>query len=388
MRCPCPGDALMQFSRQCAGWLRRALRCAAFVGAALVATALLPMSANAQEAQVRLHLSTEGPVWVGQGVSLAVDLLAPGYFASAVSFDLPDPRGVLLLPPVGRPLVSTEVIDGTHYSVQAHEIRAWPMRAGEQSIPAFNIRFAFKRAPLDTDTVPVTLTVQPIPLSARQPPGAEHAGTVISASNLQVTETWSPEPGAEPVKAGAAFTRIVTFTAPDVPGMVFPPFPTGQIDGLGIYSKRRLLDQDDRGTLLGKRQDEITYIAKRPGQFTIPAAQYTWFDLDTQQLRSATLPARTLQVIANPEMASATQTGVADATGSSWPGWLYSLWSRAGSWYFAALLGAAVLLLPVLLLPASRRQLGRALRTAVAPLRAVHLQPLNPTEKSIRRQRH
>jgi hypothetical protein len=345
------------------------------------------MPANAQEAHVRLHLSTEGPVWVGQGVRLTVDLLAPGYFASAVSFDLPDPRGVLLLPPAGRPLVSTEVIGSTHYAVQEHEVRAWPMRAGEQSIPAFNIRFTFKRNPLDTDTVPVTLTTNAVPLTVKQPPGAEHAGSIISASNLQVTESWSPEPGAEPVKAGAAFVRVVTFTAPDVPGMVFPPFPTGQIDGLGIYSKRRLLDQDERGTLLGKRRDEITYVAKRPGQFTIPAAQYTWFDLDTQQLRSAALPARTLHVIANPEMASADTAGMAGTNGDTWSRWLNALGGQAGYRGIVAMLGAVVFVL-VLLLPASRRRVCRTLRAAIAPLRAVHLQPLNPTEKASHRDRH
>jgi len=110
------------------------------------------------------------------------------------------------------------------------------------------------------------------------PPGAENLGQVISARDLKIEETWRPEPGKENVMAGAAFTRTITFTAPDVPGMMFPPFPAGQIDGLGIYTKRQLLDQTDGGSLHGERRDVVTYVCKRAGEFTIPATQYTWFD--------------------------------------------------------------------------------------------------------------
>src|SRR5262245_28106181 len=48
-------------------------------------------SLAAQEAKVRTSLATTGDLWVGQKVVVVVEVLAPGYFASAVSFDLPDP---------------------------------------------------------------------------------------------------------------------------------------------------------------------------------------------------------------------------------------------------------------------------------------------------------
>lgn len=345
---------------------------------ALLLSQVVASTASAQDAKVRVRLSSQEPAWVGQGVILQIDLLAPGYFASAASLDLPDPEGILLMPPAGSPLVSTETIDGVQYTLQQHEVRAWPMRAGAQTIPAFSVRFAFKRNPLDTDAVPVTVTTDAVPLTVKQHPGTEGMGSVISARELEVTEAWSPLPGADPVKAGAAFTRTVTFTAPEVPGMVFPPFPAATIDGLGIYTKRRLLDQDERGSLVGKRQDEITYVAKRPGEFTIPAAQYTWFDLDTRQLRTEMLPAHTLNVIANPQMASAGGVATADTNDDLWSRLLMTLQSWTSSSQHLALLSAGLLAFLSLLLPASRRRLRRGLRRLIAPLRAVHLQPLNP----------
>lgn len=308
---------------------------------------------SAQDAKVRASVSSEDPIWVGQQVTLVVELLAPGYFASVVNFDLPDPQGVLLMPPADHPVVGNEDSDGVTYTVQRYEVRAWPMRAGAQTIPALTARFSFKRNPLDTDVIVASLTTSPVAFTVALPPGAERLGTVISARGLEIEENWKPEPGAAAVRAGAAFTRTVTISAPGVPGMLLPPLPVGDIDGLGIYAKPQLLDSDERGTLTGIRRDVVTYVCKATGEFTIPAVQFAWFALDTMQLRTEQLPARTLNVIANPAMAS--------ASASSRP------WTRF--W----LAGIAALLM-VFKSAGARRLLVRL----VAPFRPVHLQPLNP----------
>ncbi|NMQ17880.1 hypothetical protein E4P82_00875 [Candidatus Competibacter phosphatis] len=151
----------------------------------------------AQEAKVRTSLDTQDTIWVGQKVTVVVELLAPGYFSSAASFDLPDPQGVLLLPPMGHPLLSSETIDGTSYTVQRHELSAYPMRAGEQSVPAFSVRFEFTRTPMDTNTIAATLKTDSMPFTVKMPPGAESLGQVISARDLKIEETWRPEPGKE-----------------------------------------------------------------------------------------------------------------------------------------------------------------------------------------------
>jgi hypothetical protein len=332
--------------------------------------ALLCHSVWAQEAMVRAHLDTNATVWVGQKVTVVVELLPPGYFSSAVSFDLPDPHGVLLLPPLGHPIVSSETISNTRYTVQRHELSAFPMRAGQQSIPAIPLRFSFKRAPLDTNEIAATVTTTPMPFTVELPPGAENLGNVISAKGLKVEETWRPEPAKTNVPAGSAFTRTITFIAPDVPGMVFPPFPTSQIDGLGIYTKRQLHDQTDDGSFRGERRDVITYVCERPGEFTIPAVRYIWFDLETKQLSTNDLPARTLNVIANPALVLATGThSTRDFA------------SRSVAWWAFAVSAAVTLLV---LFTSQSARLRRLLADLFIPLQPFHLQPLNPTEQSQR----
>jgi hypothetical protein len=250
-------------------------------------------------AKVRTHLEVKGDVWVGQGTTLVVDLLSPGFFAGSPTFYLPRVPGVLILQPDERPVLSSEKIDGASYTIQRHELRIFAERPGLVTVPSFEVRFSTRQgaaAPLEH-----RLRTDAISLEVKLPPSAEGLATLISARDLKATEIWQPESGS--AKAGDAFTRTITFSAPDIPAMAFPPFNTTEVAGLSVYPKApRLLDHSARGIMRGERQDIITYVCQRPGRFVVPAARFTWWDLDHHQLRKVDFPARTFEVEANPAL--------------------------------------------------------------------------------------
>ena len=250
-------------------------------------------------AKVRTQLEVQGDVWVGQGTTLVVELFSPGFFAGSPTFYLPRVPGVLILQPDERPVLSSEKIDGASYTIQRHELRIYAQRPGLVTVPSFEVRFSTREGA----AVPLEhrLRTAAISLEVKLPPGAEGLATLISARALKATEIWQPEPGT--AKAGDAFTRTITFSAPDIPAMAFPPFTTTDVAGLGVYPKApRLLDHSERGTMRGERQDIITYVCQRPGRFMVPAARFTWWDLDHHQLRKVDFPARTFEVAANPAL--------------------------------------------------------------------------------------
>jgi hypothetical protein len=323
---------------------------------------LLCVPTFAQDAKIRAHVEAPDPLWAGEKVTLVIELLVPGYFSSAPGFDLPDPAGLILLPAAEHPVVSGETIDGVYYVTQRHELAVYPARAGERTIPPFQVRLAFKRSPLDHDDVAAVVTTPPLSLKVTTPPGAEGLGQVISARNLQVVEEWKPLPGKGGVKAGDAFTRTITFSAPGVPGMVFPPFPANQIDGLRLYPKQPALLDNGAAELSGGRRDTIVYVCERPGTFVIPAVRLTWWDLATKQLRTADLPVHTIVVNANPALATRTPTPAQFGAGGM------------GRWLFVG--GGA--LLGLVLAARWRAGLGRICHRLIAPMRPTHLQPLNP----------
>lgn len=319
----------------------------------------------AQEPKVRSALSSKAPFYAGQKLTLVVELLAPGYFASAPTFDIQDPQGLLIMPPLGSPVVSTETLNDVAYTVQRHELSVLAPQAGDHVVPPLTVRFQYKRAPLDKDSVPASLQTPEVKFQTTLPPGTEGIGQLISARELTVTEEWKPAPGAKPSKAGDAFTRTITYTARDMPGMMFPPFPADKIEGIAIYPKEpEVMDHSERGDLLGKRVDTLTYLLQQPGQYTLPGAKFSWWDLDASALRTIELPAQVIQVAPNPALAPATQAPEAQAP---------SPWSKS------AAAAVAVVLALALLLAASSR-LRHAVVAWMRLFRPVRLAPLNPTD--------
>jgi len=195
-----------------------------------------------------------------------------------------------------RPVLGTEQIDDTTYNVQQHELALFMLRPGGYAVPPFTVSFA--SAPrYGEPPVEHQLTTQAMQVEARMPPGAEHLPSLISTRALRVTQTWQPQPTQ--ARLGDAFTRTITLIAPDVPGMVLPPLPLAQVNGLAVYPKSPVVqDQVERGTFTGQRTQTVTYVCERPGPITVPALIIPWWDVEKQTLRQVTLPALTLQVVA------------------------------------------------------------------------------------------
>ena len=259
---------------------------------------LVPVVALAQEpeALARTSLKQEAGIWMGQGVVMVVELLAPGYFAGAASFDLPRVPGVLIVPPVGSPLVSNEEIGGVSYTVQRHELMLYSQVEGTATVPACEVRLRFKRSPLDHDAVEQAVKTQEVSFKAVRPPGAKPGQTIITSVDLKLEETWRPEPGAN-AKVGDAFVRTLKWSASDLTGMAFPPFRPAPIRGLGIYPAEPVVaDAEDRGTLSGRRTDTVTYVCKTGGHFEIPPLAVTWWDPEAKELKKLAFKAHAFDV--------------------------------------------------------------------------------------------
>jgi hypothetical protein len=280
------------------------LRVSAPVGTFLIALfSLCSGSLFAQQPAVRSTGPEKEEIWVGQRAKIVIELLVPGFFSGAPAFDLPAVADILLIPPEERPILSSEAIQGVSYTVQRYELLVFARRAGQHEIPPFAIRLKYKRAPLDKESLKASVLTPPVQFLVLAPPGAENLAGILSSDAVTCTDKWQPE--STKAKVGEAFTRTVTFSASNIPAMVFPPFPISEIDGIGTYGKPPVLnDRSERGVMRGERRDTITYICQRPGRFVIPAVQLTWWDLKKRQLQTIVVPPRVLEVAPNPALST------------------------------------------------------------------------------------
>lgn len=297
--------------------IRRYLAC--LIASVLFAFAFPAALQATDQARVESNLIVPDTVYVGQKLTLQVELMGVGQFSGSPRFDLPQVSGVLVLKMEPRPVLDSKTEAGVTWVVQRHTFAVFAQRPGQVTIPDFPVRYGIK-AFFNAETVEHTLETAAHQFNAVMPPGAEELNTIISARNLTVKEQWQPEPGEE-AKMGDAFTRTLTFAAPDLPAMAFPPLPVLEAPGLGVYPKSPIVrDTAVRGDFRGERVDAVTYVCEQPGEIHIPALVFQWWDLDTNELKRVELPAHRFTVI-QPAVSDA--GGIAGSKGTNW--WLVGL---------------------------------------------------------------
>ncbi len=252
---------------------------------------------------VRTRIEPEGPVLVGQKTILWVEILTSTWFTSAPQLPqtLEIPNAVVKMPDTFGSN-RTERIGGATYAGQARRYLIYPQGPGQ----------------FDTPVVPLTLTVAlesggsspqlsleaPAQrFEARRPPGSEGLGLVLAAPGMQFNEQWDPEPGE--LKVGEAITRTVTVTIDDAVGMLLPPLEMKAVEGVSLYpGKPEINDKSNRGQLTGSRSDSATLVMEVEGTYHLPEVVYHWWDLERSELRKEVLPAVTLTVVPNPDLAA------------------------------------------------------------------------------------
>ena len=240
----------------------------------------------------------EAKAWTGQRVPFFVDLHARGSFAGAASFSLPEIPSTVILK-VGNPVVSSQEIDGESWFVQAHEFALFSQQSGTLEIPGFEVRFGSR----DGFTGPVKEQQAQVPaaqIEIQRPPGSESIGFLVTTESLDLTENWEPRPG--PLKVGAILKRTIVQRAAQITGMALAVAPTDAPDGVRVYpGQPEVTDKTERGDFLGERREAITYLLRKPGTFELPELSYVWWNPETEQLQSKTLPAVTFEVAATLE---------------------------------------------------------------------------------------
>ncbi|QDV59232.1 BatD family protein [Rosistilla oblonga] len=238
--------------------------------------------------------------WMGQRLPIFVQLRGNGPFVGAASFSIPEiPRALLVK--VGSPVVSSEEKGDTSWFMQTHEFALFSQAAGKVTIPAFEVRFTHR----DGFTGPQQEHVEQVPatdLQIKRPVGLPESVFLVTTEKLEITESWTPEPGS--AKQGDVFRRTIAQTAQQTSGMALAPPPTTAPEGISVYvGKPTVDDKTQRGEFSGTRSDTITYMLKGAGTLTIPGIKYIWWNPKSEEFGTKTLPAVTFEVAAAPKPA-------------------------------------------------------------------------------------
>ena len=164
---------------------------------------------------------------------------------------------------------------------------------------------------------------EPLEIDVKSVPTSFPGEVWLPARALTLEENWSIDPAS--LNVGDSTTRTLTLTARGLQGSQLPPLSSVQgainIPELRFYPDQESIDQSELAEgLQGRRVQSEALVARSGGTWTLPEIRVPWWNIETDRLEFATLPARTVVVTA---IQSADQTNDPTIAPSASPGGHY-----------------------------------------------------------------
>lgn len=252
----------------------------------------LPLFVYAVEPEVRVQsrLVPADSALVGSTVNLEVDVLVDTWFTAAPILPKLDLPGAVVSPPGSEALHLTERQDGKTFFGLRFVYQITPQTAQRFDIPGLDIHVQPGQA-----SGPMTVQSQPLNFVARALAGGVGDSRGLVART--VTFTQEIERSHDPLREGDSVTRRLRLEAEGAQAMLIPPPRLVEIKGLKRYLQTRVMPLNDgRGTTTGgMREDTVTYVISEAGPLTLPAIDVHWWDADTGEARSISVPQVTFE---------------------------------------------------------------------------------------------
>ncbi|QRY77682.1 BatD family protein [Pseudomonas sp. PDNC002] len=250
---------------------------------------LVPLLAIAAEPEVKVRsrLLPADSVLVGGTLTLQIDLLVDTWFSQPPELPRLTLDGAVVFAPSGEASHLNEKIDGKAFFGLRFAYQITPQRAQDFAIPALDIRLQPGQA-----SGPLIVQSPPLRFVARPPAGATADDQRLVATS--VTFTQALQASHEPLRVGDSVTRRLHVQADGAQAMLIPPPAFADVDGLKRYVQSPTVKpvSDGRGGVTGgMRDDAVTYVVTREGDFQLPAIELSWWEAGTGAAHKATLPA-------------------------------------------------------------------------------------------------
>lgn len=224
-----------------------------------------------------------------------------------------------LVLPIGDESHYQEERDGQIYQVVERQYAIFPQSSGELEIeaPVFrglmvasNVASMAQRSLMFQPLL--GLPTQPIQLNGRtqsvqvQPiPAVAGDGHWLPAKQVQLRETWDHD--LSQLQMGEPITREIRIKATSAMAAQLPELNVASPEEVNQYiDPQQSINYVENKQIIAERVQKIVYIPNQAGEFTLEGITLTWWDTEAQQLRSTTLPAKKIKVLAATTAAPAT----------------------------------------------------------------------------------
>jgi hypothetical protein len=279
-------------------------------------------SAPASNILIRAAVTPSENIVVGQRVILHVDVLAPDGWAQMKDTPAFRVEGAHVIRYESQGTRLNETIDGQAFSGQRYQFSLFPGRAGTITVPSIPVSVEISRWGSQSGKESREVKMPEVTFQADLPAGAEGVHGLVSTPELTADQAWDPD--QQSFEVGGAIRRTIELTARDVSGMAFTPLRFEPTEGVSVYPAEPAVDDRySRGTLTGKRVESVTYVFTGEGKVELPEIGIAWWNIDSEKLDRAVLPALQLEIAPSPTaVGSQKGTGATQADEQPLKRWL------------------------------------------------------------------
>ena len=234
-------------------------------------------------------------------VSLKIYIAVSVANLSLEQFDIPNAK----IQQQGKSIQYQDTQGNTNYQVVEQKYLVTPTAAGEITIPALKIRgvragqnqrggglFAMM------DQQPFVISSKPLTLKVKSTPAGVNPMTWLPANSLNVSESWSQS--SHQVKVGEAITRTITINTDGVMASSLPELEFSKPQGVNAYpDKTNSSDVIVGGKLRAHKTFKIAYVPTQAGKIEFPATKVEWWDLKSDTMQHAQIPATSFDVVSD-----------------------------------------------------------------------------------------
>ncbi len=217
----------------------------------------------------------------------------------------------VIMEQLGNDITYEKYIDGQRFRVIERQYALFPQKTSIVSIPplTFSAEIVQGRPSrsifgnLTTRTRPVSVTSKPVQIRVSPQPHT-NVDWWLPAKQVNLESKWQPQ--SPEFIVGEPVTLELSLTALAVSKAQLPLLQLIPTQGLKWYSDNSDTNQvyDDEHGFVSTRIERYALVPTQPGELTIPAINIPWWNTQTKQMETASIPSQTIKV----KPAAATQS--------------------------------------------------------------------------------
>jgi hypothetical protein len=144
---------------------------------------------------------------------------------------------------------------------------------------------------------PVSVVAKPIRIQVKATPATYPQSPWLPSPQISISDRWS-KPYSE-WQVGEPVTRSITINAQGLSGSQLPSIALPVVEGLKYYpDQSEHQDHTDSLGIQGVYQQSLAIVPTQSGRITVPEMRIPWWNIETNRLEYAILPAQTVDVAA------------------------------------------------------------------------------------------